>query len=281
MKKSIIIALLMLLSVSVVEASPRKNKARDRKEVVDPSSGELREVKVTDATRQLYGEWTIVALNGKSFVSDVRPYIYLDFSNGNRVYANNGCNTVNGTFTQRDNNISFKDLIAGTAECDYGSNATAVLKAMAEVKTFNLKSKGDMDYIDMKNAKGQITLSLRRQNLDFLNGAWTVRRIKGEDVADKDMIIVADAPMRTIHAKTSCNVISGIMRIDTDKELAVQFEDLQSLQNRCSDIDVETRLLIALEEVEWCKRESNGNILLLNKARETVIELRRTQLKRK
>ena len=99
---------------------------------------------------------------------------------------------------------------------------------------------------------------------------------------DKEIRLVIDIDMRTVHVQTQHNIIRGKVHIDYSKENDVQFEDLQYYHNQ-SENDKETQLLIKLEETVSCKKAGNisTDMELLNTAGETVIRLQKTELERK
>ena len=110
-----------------------------------------------------------------------------------------------------------------------------------------------------------------------------MKEIEGENVLDKEMRLVIDIDMRTVHVQTQHNIIRGKVHIDSSKENDVQFEDLQYYHNQSEDTDKETQLLIKLEETVSCKKAGNisTDMELLNTAGETVIRLQKTELERK
>ena len=73
------------------------------------------------------------------------------------------------------------------------------------------------------------------------------------------------------------------MHIDALKENDVQFEDLKAYNTDCDDSEIETQLLIKLEETVSCKKAGNisSDMELVNNEGETVIRLQKTTLTRK
>ena len=235
-------------------------------------------VRITNAARQLYGEWTIESVRGKAVTAE-RPYIYLDFG-ANNVYGNNGCNAINGTFTLEGNKLKFANMIQTQKGCHSVTSERTVMRALAEADHYMVTRLFSIDYMALMNQRGQVVMRLKRQNLDLLNGPWIVKELNGVNVVDKNVKLVIDIQMLTVNATSGCNIINGIVTIDPNKDLAVQFEDLKSSHNVCPNIETETKVLLALEETESCKRINDNEMALLNRKGSIVTVLRRIDLRR-
>ncbi len=268
MRKLIACGLLLGLIFAPAGALADKKTKKYEKQVVTIEEAAPVEtpkpVTIVDAATQLYGEWTVVKLRKRDIATPNRAYIYLDF-NGNRLYGNNGCNTINGVFTLQGSSMGFDKLIASNEKCSNASTERAVMRALDEVRAYDVTSLYNMWYLNLKNGKGQVIMTLRRQNLDFLNGSWRVKEMGGSNVASKDLKLVIDVEMLTINALTKCNIINGVVTVDPSQEMDVEFEDLKSSHNQCDDIDTETQMLINLEETASCKKINDNEVALLNR----------------
>ena len=234
---------------------------------------------ITRPAQQLYGEWDIESLRKKPISTRERAYIYLDFKN-HKVYGNNGCNSLNGKFQLSGSNITFQDMITTDQSCHNATSERTIMKALSEVRTYNVTELYGMEYLNLMNNKGVVLMTLKRQNLDMLGGVWLVKEIENELVLDKNMRLVIDPVMQTLHGQTGCNIINGIITIDTEKDFAIQFEDLSSTEHRCDDMTAETGLLLALERGEYCKRINDNEVALLDGRGTIVLRLTRTTLSR-
>lgn len=282
MKKTILAAVMALVVAAPgAVAADKKNKKFEKKEVVieKPVVEQPKEqtVNIINPAKQLYGEWTVETVRKKTLQSDNRAYIYLDFNN-HRFYGSNGCNTINGQFSQSGNNISFKDVISTTESCN-NHNDRGMLKAMAEVQKLQVTTLYNVERMQLLNNKGAVLMTLKRQNLDILNGAWQVKSMENEDATAKNIRLVIDVNMLTLHANTGCNIINGIVTLDPSKDFAIQFEDLHSSGNKCESIDSETDMLLALEQTECYKRINDNEIALMTKEGQTVMTITRLNLK--
>ena len=287
MRKYIVISLLMamLLAPATMDARKKKDKKMEKRgvnveNVIADVEQPMREVAITDPAKQLYGEWDIVMLRNKKKVYTLeRAYVYLDFTGGNKVYGNNGCNTINGTFQLSGNNLKFNDFISTDESCHNVTNEKTIMHALADTRRFTLETQYNAQYLNLMNSKGNVVLVLKRHNLDVMNGPWLVKEINSENVSDLNMRVVIDAVMQTIHGDTGCNIINGIITLDPTKDMAIQFEDLRSDEHECEEIDYETDLLLALESTESCKRINQNEMALLDNKGNIVIMLQRITLR--
>lgn len=282
MRKIVVFSVLLaMLAVSPNAHAWKKNKKYEKQVVTieQATPQELpKPVVITQPAKQLYGEWTIIEVRKKEVFTQERPYIYLDF-NGDKIYGNNGCNSINGGFALQGSNISFNNIISTRKSCHSTTPERTIMKALAEVQAYSVTSLYNVEYLNLKNAKGTVVMVLRRQNLDFLNGAWLVKEMGGTNVSERNVRVVIDVQMLTVNALTKCNIINGIVKIDPRKEFDVEFEDLKSSHNQCDDINTETQMLINMEETVSCKKINDSEMALLDHKGAIVIVLKRIDLK--
>ena len=266
MRKHIFIILLMsiLMAPATMHADKKKDKKYQKKAVTVENATanaeqSMREVTVTDPAKQLYGEWDIVTMRKKKVYTIERAYLYLDFAGGNKVYGNNGCNTINGTFQLSGNNLIFGEFISTDRQCHNVTSEKTIMHTLADVRRYTLQTQFNAQYLNLMNSKGTVIMVLKRHNLDAMNGAWLIKEID--------------------HGDTGCKIINGIITLDPAKDMAIQFEDLHSTEHDCEDIDIETALLLALESTESCKRINNNEMALLDNKGAIVIVLQRISLR--
>ena len=65
------------------------------------------------------GDWSIEMVNGKAVVGEDAPFLKFE-PEENRVYGNNGCNVINGTFTYNiaDSTLTFSNLASTMRLCN-------------------------------------------------------------------------------------------------------------------------------------------------------------------
>ena len=125
MRRYIVLTLLIavLLAPASMDARKKKEKKMNKRSVevenvIADVEQPMRNVTITNPAQQLYGEWDIIELrNNKKVYTIERAYLYLDFAGGNKVYGNNGCNTINGTFQLSGENLKFSDFISTDNSC--------------------------------------------------------------------------------------------------------------------------------------------------------------------
>ncbi len=286
MRKYIVITLLLafMMAPATMDARKKKDKKLEKRgvnveNVIADVDQPMREVEITNPARQLYGEWDIVMMRKKQVYTMERAYLYLDFAGGNKVYGCNGCNTINGQFAQSGNDIRFSDFVSTSESCRNVTSEKTIMHTLAEVRHFTLEAQYNAQYLNLMNAKGTLLMVLKRHNLDAMNGAWLVKELESENVSQHNMRMVIDAEMQTIHGDTGCNIINGVITLDPSKDMAIQFEDLQSGEHDCEAIDYETALLLALERTESCKRINQNEMALLDNKGAIVIVLQRINLR--
>ena len=286
MRKYIVIGILLafLLAPANMDARKKKDKKMEKRvveveNVIADVEQPRREVAITNPAQQLYGEWDIVIMRKKKVYTLERAYLYLDFAGGNKVYGNNGCNTINGTFQLSGNNLKFNDFISTNESCHNVTSEKTIMHALADTRRYTLETQYNAQYLNLMNSKGNVILVLKRHNLDAMNGAWLIKEINNENVSELNMRVVIDAVMQTIHGDTGCNIINGIITLDPTKDMAIQFEDLHSSDHACEEIDNETALLLALESTESCKRINQYEMALLDNKGNIVIMLQRINLR--
>lgn len=283
MKKFIIYTLFAALLLAASPQAEARKKKGHNKQAIELNENNLmlnqpQAIAVTNPAQQLYGEWEIESMKKKPVSTQERAYIYLDF-NAHKIYGNNGCNALNGDFNLNGKNLTFSQLITTSEQCYGPTSERTIMRALTDTRGFQLTQLYNMQYLHLTNNKGQELMTLRRQNLDFLNGAWLIKELNSENITDKDVKVVIDIPMLTINAVTSCNVINGIVHIDPTKHYDVQFEDLQSSHNICPDIQLETDVLIGLEETATCKAINSGEMALLDNKGNIILRLIKIDLK--
>ncbi len=247
-------------------------KKKDKKEqqkpqpvFFEPKASEV-DLPITNEMEQINGEWNVIEINETEVSRVAGSRVYLNFDvPGHMLYGNTGTNAINATYSlKKDNKISFDNMLVTRKSGGYFQYIERdLLKALGDVVSVALTKVGDTEFMEMKDRHRNVIIKLRRQNLDFMNGPWLVKIINGEDVIDRDIKLVNDIEMLTVNITSGCNIINGVITIDPFKEHAIEYEDLKSSQHQCPNIDTETRLLIALEEAQFCHKRNDREVELL------------------
>ncbi len=227
-------------------------------------------VRINDISKQMSGEWNVVEVNGErvSLPRGMRAFLCFDFKS-EMIYGNTGVNDLNASFEiKRDNRIEVENLIMTkkTANVYAAQNVEReLLGVLRESPAISLSHKQDIVYMELKG-KGRHVVRLRRQNLDFMNGEWIVKSVYGKylDIPSK-IRLVNDVNAKTVNIFSEGNVINGVIYIDPTVEYGIEYENLISTHNQWRYVDKETRLLIALEEVLYCRRVNDREVELYTK----------------
>lgn len=230
---------------------------------------------------QLNGEWVISDVRGKRVLGEERPYIVID-SLTKRFYGSNGCNVINGdVIVTSENSIRMDNLISTLMSCQDSEYEYEINGALSNVAGYSVVNVGREIRLDLLSDSGVVLMTLKRHNLDYVNGLWTVVKIDGKTVAEEvrpEMVI--DIPELRIHGNTGCNLVNGTIYVDPDKESSVQFQGLGVTRMACPDKSVQTEFLVALESVETVMPASDGRVVMKDDHGRPVLELQKVVLQK-
>lgn len=238
----------------------------------------------------LYGDWFITHA-GKMDLSktiSALPIVNFSQSDAQNPYLVNysafdGCNYNNGTFAITPNGKmqSAGEPISTMKFCGDSPYEVAVVTGLRSVAQYKL-DKNDATYtLYMLNAAADTLLVLRKSNIDFINGAWSVDAIGGTSVPESAEIqLVIDVPEKTIHGNAGCNTLNGKISIDNDSGSAIRFNDVITTRMTCPDIATEQRFLQALNTVVAVRAQATTEgASLIDAQGNEVISLSRLHLK--
>lgn len=278
-RKFTLITLLIALVACPDAAMAKKKKDKKNKNAPTTVFIEQKEapldLPINNELEQINGEWNVVEIKDAmvSMPSESRVYLNFDVV-GQMLYGNTGTNALNASYSIKDNKITIKNLLVTKYKGGYFQYVERdFLDALEEVTSVGLVKVGDTEYMNMKNRRDDVVIKLRRQNLDFMNGPWLVKTLYGVNIIDRDIKLVNDIDMLTVNITSGCNIINGVITIDPFKEFAIEYEDLKSSHHQCPNIDTETRLLIALEEAQFCRKRNNYEVELLTTERDDMGKL--------
>lgn len=200
---------------------------------------------------KLNGEWVIMEA-GKYKISreDDMPYINFSESDG-KFYASNGCNIVNGNFLFGGaDKITFSNVISTRMYCPdvkFDSAINAVLADGVTV-TASVETKGNEAYLYLSDDAGARLMTLRKHNLEALNGQWKFTQLDGQKVDVEGVDIFFDIPEQKVHGNTGCNYFNGGIMIDPQKPNSISFAQMAVTMRMCENSDTERKMLVALEE---------------------------------
>lgn len=215
----------------------------------------------------LAGEWTVYTVGGHKVTGETRPYLNFSMED-HRLYGSNGCNVINGDF-ELDGNSGLKitNLISTMMACADAPYERAINLALEAAQNFSITRRDHEYYLDLTDSRGNNLMTLRKHNMDFLNGTWEVSDINGQAVDNPDMKLVIDIQEQKLHGNSGCNIVNGSLLIDPDKSNSIQFQNLATTRMACPEATMrqETALLVALESVEFAKKGRTNTVVMLDK----------------
>ncbi len=276
---------LVLASISVValmsSCSAVNNIFSKKSAAVDTPRTET--VKSSDKTNYpsvdvLAGEWQVASVGETEITAEEDvPYVNFDIAQG-RFYANNGCNILNGSFIYKAGKLTCSGVLSTMkycAEIPYEAEFNSAFNENPGV-TVTSKRIGQETYLYLNNSKGVTLVTLRKHNMEFLNGNWQVTSINGKAINDEEATVFFDIPELKIHGNTGCNFFNGQIYIDPNRSNAIDFSNMGMTRMACPKSDQEQSMMVALESAATAISGGNGSTaLLLDKAGKEVMTIKR------
>lgn len=280
MKKCFIIPAVALISLS----------ACNSRQVAVTTTGQVK----TETTSQtegaiehvLYGQWIASNVGGAAVTGDNRPYMVFDKSSSNpfivNCYAFDGCNVLNGSFavTPGGQMSRTSDFLSTMKMCHDAEYEIGFTMAVNTVHSYAIEQVGRDYLLYIKNEQGATTMTLRKSDLGFANGAWKVVTLNGVQVpSDSEMQMVIDIPELKLHGNAGCNTMNGSISINPDKQNSLEFKDVATTRMTCPQIGLEQQFLSALSQVTSVELAKDGDLLLQDASGHTLVQLKKLTLK--
>lgn len=224
------------------------------------------------------GKWFIASVGStKVEAEDDAPYI--EFGRDGRFYGSNGCNILNGTYLLRKDGVMvFSNVLTTMKMCHdapYEYLINGVIKDDARL-TAECQRIGQDTYLSLMDDKGKTLITLRRNNMEFLNGNWAVTSIDGQKIDDPEANIFFDVAELKVHGNTGCNYFNGDLYFDPQRTNAVDISNMGVTRMACYKTSQETAMLVALEETTSAiAGTADDTVLLLNADGKQVLTLKR------
>ena len=225
----------------------------------------------------IFGDWLILTVFNKEAKGEETPFLNFVKYTGN-LYGNNGCNAINGSYTYNlaDSTISFSNVITTMRNCNQSDITDFDINtALSMISRYNWSFDGIDNYLSLYDANGVLLMTLMHRNFNFLNGSWSVIKINDEAQNNPDLKLVFDIDEQKLHGNTGCNVINGNIEIDMYTTNSISFQQIVSTLKSCPNIEGETNLLVALEDVMHLEPIDKDRVKLLDSSNNPVLELRR------
>ena len=112
--------------------------------------------------------------------------------------------------------------------------------------------------------------------LSVLNGEWKIKEVNGEAITsgmEKQPFIAFDVKKKTLHGNAGCNLINGGFETSTTNAKSISFPGVASTMMACPDMEVDGKILKAMNEVKSFDKLSGGGIGLYDANNALVIVL--------
>lgn len=229
----------------------------------------------------LNGEWNIVEINGTKVTPSQEqgiPFIGFNTTTG-KVYGNSGCNRLMGSFdvNAKAGLLDLGQLGSTRMMCADMTLEQNVLNALALVKGYKKLGKASMALCNSSN-RPLIVLEKKaaRVKLADLKGEWLITDVNGESVPtgmEKQPFIAFDVKEKQIHGNAGCNLINGGFKTDTANPLSISFPAFAATMMACPDMETESKIMKALNEVKSFDLLSGGGIGLYDATGALVLVL--------
>lgn len=232
----------------------------------------------------LTGDWAITDIDSKPVAGVTKDnYPYLRFAPNEEnpslvdFFAFNGCNFINGTIGLKGAKVQPQGEFLSTLKmCDDAPYEMAISNALQVMHNLKIQTINNESFLYIKNGSGQTVMTLRKHNLNFLEGAWRVGKVRGENIpASTGMQFVIDLSNNTIHGNAGCNVLNGKLSVNMQIENGVNFSDMATTRMTCPDIALEQQFLAAMADVATAVPSGSNKALLKDAKGQTIIELHR------
>lgn len=227
------------------------------------------------------GEWNIIEVNGSKVEpggNRTLPFISFDTATG-RLSGNSGCNRMMGGFdvNGKPGSIDLKGIASTRMMCPDMTTENNVLGALAQVKGYK---KAGKDKLYLCNASNRPVVVLEKKEndvkLSVLNGEWKIKEVDGEAIPsgmEKQPFIAFDVKKKTLHGNAGCNLINGGFETTTDNAKAISFPRVASTMMACPDMELEGKILKAMNDVKSFDKLADGSIGLYDANNALVIVL--------
>ena len=232
---------------------------------------------LSETARVLGGSWTIIKVNDIEIDNDDNmPYVVFDPADG-VFYANNGCNTINGSFAVNEDKIEFHNVLTTMRMCadvDYDQYITRQLSEEEGTK-IKITENGSETFLEFISRYGNVVLRARRANLEFINGQWEISAVSGIKELKAPATVFFDLTDMKLHGNTGCNFFNGEIYVDHRSANAIDFSQLITTLRACEYPEQQTAILVALEETVFAISNGTEGVTLLNHDGQIMMELRK------
>ena len=195
------------------------------------------------------GQWTVASVG--DITIDLEENVpYVNFDRDGRFYASDGCNIINGDYVLRnDAHLRFSHVLSTMKYCpevEFSALIASLFNDNSDL-IVDCRRIGQETYLYLKNNSNKVMMTLRRHNMEFLNGNWQVTAIDGKSINDEEANIFIDIAELKVHGNTGCNYFNGDIYINPTRSNAIDFSNMGVTRMACPKEAQERTMLVALE----------------------------------
>lgn len=224
------------------------------------------------------GRWYITSVGSmKLHQLEDNEWPYLEFVPAEaRFYGRDGCNIINGSYRiDGSQGLTLSEIATSMKLCANDTLAYPIANALNTTRSFSTSAGADGSRtLSLYNARNKAVMTLRSSDIDFINGPWQVVAINGKEVNVADARLVFDLATNTVTGNAGCNRLNGELTRNPALSASIQISNLATTRMMCPDIETESALLIALEEVTHARHQKDA-VELLDAANHVVIRLQK------
>lgn len=212
------------------------------------------------------GEWNIIEINGAKVNPDAsRTYPFIAFdTNAGRVYGSSGCNRMMASLKldTKPGTVDFGALGTTKMACPDMVTERNVLNALEQVKHYK---KAGKEKIFLCNSSNRPVILLEKKRSDreilVLEGDWSIAEVNGEAVPDgleNQPFLSFNLQEKRIHGNAGCNTLNGDFQTDSKNSRSISFPGTATTMMACPNMELEGKILKALNEVSSFDTLSEG-----------------------
>lgn len=235
-----------------------------------------------DSTTLCGGRWIIADVQGHRVQGeDDAPYIDFEAGTG-RFYGSDGCNIINGNYLLRsDGRMVFSGVLSTMRYCAGDEISPLIARVLNDESVVYVDTRriGQDTYLYLRDGQDRVVMTLRRHNMEFLNGNWQVTSIDGQPVDSDECNIFFDVSELKVHGNTGCNFFNGELYFDPSRSNAIDISNMGVTRMMCPDLARETAMLVALEKSNSAIAGDNYDTVLLTDSKgKELLTLKRLPL---
>lgn len=230
------------------------------------------------------GEWNVVEIRGAAVVpapGQRFPFIGFNTETG-RVSGHTGCNSLVGTLdlNAEPGTIDMSRIGSTRMICEDMTVERNIFAALTQVKKY---VKLDEEHIALcgKSTKRPVIVLKRKEadaTLSELDGHWNLEFPDDKTAfanLEKTPFLELKIADKRLHGNAGCNIINGAIVTDENNAASIFFPQVISTMMACPNMDVENRVLKALNSVRTFGRLTGGDFGLYDESDNLVLILKR------